>query len=119
MTTSRLARPQAREDEGIIRCPSDPEAQTGKKRDQTWLGYTVHFTQTCAMPESEPEQATPLPQLMVQVQTTVAPVPDVEMTATIHEELAKGDLLPEEHLVATGYVDADLLVSSQQKHGIK
>jgi transposase len=113
------AGPQASEDEGIIRSPYDPEARTGKKRDQTWLGYKVHFTETCAMQESEQEQATPMPHLIVQVQTTVAPVQDVEMTATIQEELAKGDLKPQEHIVDTGYVDAELLVSSQQQHGIK
>ncbi len=56
---------------------------------------------------------------MVQVQTTVAPVQDVEVTATIQEELSKRDLLPEEQIVDTGYVDAELLVSSLQKHGIK
>ena len=108
------AGPQASEDEGIIRSPYDPEAQTGKKRDQTWLGYKVHFTETCV----QQEQATPIPQLIVQVQTTLAPVQDVEMTAPIQEELAKRDLLPEEHIVDTGYVDAELLISSQQKHGI-
>ena len=108
------AGPQASEDEGIIRSPYDPEAQTGKKRDQTWLGYKVHFTETCV----QQEQATSIPQLIVQVQTTLAPVQDVEMTAPIQEELAKRDLLPEEHIVDTGYVDAELLISSQQKHGI-
>jgi transposase len=113
------AGPQASEDEGIIRSPYDPQAQTGKKRDQTWLGYTVHFTETCALQESEQEQARPIPHLIVQVPTTVAPVQDVEVTATIQEELAKRDLLPEEQLVDTGYVDAELLVSSQQQHGIK
>jgi transposase len=113
------AGPQASEDEGIIRSPYDPQAQTGKKRDQTWLGYTVHFTETCALQESEQEQAMPIPHLIVQVPTTVAPVQDVEVTATIQEELAKRDLLPEEQLVDTGYVDAELLVSSQQQHGIK
>jgi len=112
------AGPQASEGEGIIRSPYDPEAQTGKKRDLTWLGYKVHYTETCALQESEQEQATPIPHLIVQVQTTVAPVQDVEMTAPIQEELAKRDLLPQEHIVDTGYVDAELLVSSQQKHGI-
>jgi IS5 family transposase len=113
------AGPQAGEDEGIIRSPYDPEAQTGKKRDQTWLGDTVHFTETCGMQEREQEQASCLPHLIVQVQTTVATVQDVEMTATIQEELAKLDLVPEEHIVDTGYVDAQLLVRSQQKHGIR
>ena len=59
-----------------------------------------------------------MPQLIVQVQTTVANVQDVEMTATIQEELAQHQLLPDEHIVDTGYVDAELLVSSQQNHGI-
>jgi transposase len=58
-------------------------------------------------------------QLIVQVQTSVAPVQDVEMTATIQAELAKQDLLPEEQIVDTGYVDAELLVSSQQHYGIR
>ena len=113
------AGPQAHEGEGIIRSPYDPEAQTGKKRETTWFGYKVHVTETCALETSEHPQAPPMPQLIVQVQTTVANVQDVELLATIQEELAKHDLLPEEQLVDTGYVDAELLVSSQQKHGIR
>jgi len=113
------AGPQANESEGIIRSPYDPEAQTGKKREMTWLGYKVHLTETCAMETGEDTQAPPMPQLIVQVQTTVANVQDVEMTSTIQEELAKRELLPEEQIVDTGYVDAELLVSSQQKHGIR
>ncbi len=31
--------PQASAGEGIIRSPSDPQAQSGKKRDTVWLGY--------------------------------------------------------------------------------
>jgi len=40
------------------------------------------------------------------------------MTATIQEGLVKAELKPEEQIVDTGYVDAELLVSSQ-KQGIK
>jgi len=58
------------------------------------------------------------PQLIVQVQTTVAPIPDAEMTAIIQEELVKAALKPEEQIADTGYVDADLL-SSSSKLGIK
>ncbi len=112
------AGPQAGEGEGIICSPYDPEAQTGKKRETTWLGYKVHLTETCALDPTEDTQARALPQLIVQVQTTVANVQDVEMTATIQEELAQHHLLPEEQIVDTGYVDADLLVSSQQNYGI-
>ncbi len=60
-----------------------------------------------------------MPQLIVQVQTTVANVQDGEMTATIQEDLAQHHLLPEEQIVDTGYVDAELLVTSQQQYGIQ
>jgi transposase len=113
------AGPQASESEGIIRSPYDPEARTGKKREVTWLGYKVHLTETCAVDGAEDAQARAMPQLIVEVQTTVANVQDVEMTATIQEDLAQHHLLPDEQIVDTGYVDADLLVSSQQHYGIK
>ncbi len=118
-TAKWRAGPQAREEEGIVRSPYDPEAQTGKKREMTWLGYKVHLTETCAMDATEGSQAPGSPQLIVQVQTTVANVQDVEMTATIQEELAQQQVLPAEQIVDTGYVDAELLVSSQQKYGIR
>jgi transposase len=112
------AGPQAKEDEGIIRSPYDPQARTGKKRDTTWFGYKVHLTETCALEGAEKSQARLLPQLIVQVETTVANVQDVEMTQLIQEDLAQHQLLPDEHIVDTGYVDADLLVSSKQTYGI-
>ena len=46
ITTSRggkpawRAGPQAKEDEGIIRSPYDPQARTGNKRETTWSGFT-------------------------------------------------------------------------------
>ncbi len=113
------AGPQARKGEGIVRSPYDSEAQTGKKREVTWLGYKVHLTETCAMEAGEQTQVPALPQLIVQVQTTVATVQDVEMTATIQEELNRHHLLPDEQIVDTGYVDAELVVTSQQQHGIR
>src|SRR5205807_1156890 len=106
------AGPQGSSGEGIIRSPYDPEAQTGKKRDTTWLGFKVHLTETCVR-EEEARDAARIPQLIVQVHTTVAPVQDVEVTESIQEELAAHSLLPEAQMVDTGYVDADLLVSSQ------
>jgi transposase len=104
--------PQAQEQEGVLRSPYDVEARSGKKRETTWFGYKVHLTETC---DADPD----VPHLIVQVQTTVANVQDVEVTEPIQQELARADLLPEEQIVDTGYVDAQLLVSSQQAHGIK
>lgn len=113
------AGPQANEGEGIIRSPYDPEARTGKKRETTWLGYKVHLTETCAPEKTEDAQAKAIPQLIVAVQTTVATLQDVEKTQDIQEDLAQHHLLPDEQIVDTGYIDADLLVSSQQNYGIR
>lgn len=104
------AGPQAEEGEGIIRSPYDPEAQTGKKRETIWFGYKAHLTETCA--ESN---ASTTPNLIVQVQTTVAPVPDGEMTASIQAALVDADLKPDEHLVDSGYVDAEQLAKSSEQ----
>lgn len=86
--------------------PHDPEARIAVKRDTTWLGYKVHLTETC-----EPD----LPELVVQVKTTLAPRPDVSMTLPLQEELGQRGLLPGEHLVDGGYVDAEVLCRSQQQ----
>lgn len=111
--------PQARPGEGIIRSPYDPQAQSGKKRDTVWLGYKVHLTETCALERQEAAEEAERPHLIVQVHTTVASVQDVEVTAHIQEELAQQQVLPQEQFVDTGYVDADLLVSSQQDYGVR
>ena len=116
------AGPQADEDEGVIRSPYDPEARTGKKREIVWLGYKVHLTETCQAQQTEAaegQEGRAAPQLIVQVQTTLANEQDVEVTATIQHELAQADILPDEQVVDTGYVDADLLVSSQRDYGIR
>jgi transposase len=118
-TAKWRAGPQESTGEGIIRSPYDPEARTGKKRETTWFGYKVHLTETCAMETTEDAQARAMPQLIVQVQTTVANVQDVDMTQIIQEDLALHHLLPTEQIVDTGYIDAELLVSSQQQYGIK
>lgn len=55
------------------------------------------------------------PHLIVQVQTTVASIQDIDMTTSIQAALAKAHLIPDEQIVDTGYVDAELLVSSQAK----
>ena len=88
----------------------DPEAHYGNKRTTTWTGYKVHLTETC-----EENQV----HLITHVETTAASVPDSEMTAPIHEALADKQILPGDHLVDAGYVDADLLLSSQLDHGVR
>jgi transposase len=52
------------------------------------------------------------------VETTSAPITDDAMTATIHAELDRKGLVPAEHIVDAGYVDAQLLVTSLRDYQI-
>lgn len=92
-----------------IHTPYDPEARYSGKRDTTWLGYKVHLTESCD---------TDAPHLITHVLTTPATTPDFDAPAVIYEELATRELLPTEHLMDAGYVDAGLLVDSQQQHQV-
>jgi transposase len=53
------------------------------------------------------------------VETTTAPVADGAITPNIHAALQERELLPREHLVDTGYVDAELRVSSQRDYQVE
>jgi transposase len=92
-----------------IGSPYDQEAHYSKKQSTTWVGYKIHLTESC---EAH------LPLLITHVETTSAPVSDDAMTATIHAELNRKELLPAEHIVDTGYVDAKLLVESQRDYQV-
>jgi transposase len=89
--------------------PYDPEARFATKRSTSWTGYKVHLTETCD------EQA---PHLILQVDTTAATTPDVMRTAAIEDALARKELAPRQHLVDSGYVSADELVTSRERHAI-
>jgi transposase len=93
-----------------IDSPYDPEARFSTKRSMSWVGYKVHLTETCD------EESV---HLLTQVATTNACLPDVEMGEKIQQELAQKQLLPSEHLLDLGYIDAHLLTESKQKRGIK
>jgi len=92
-----------------ISSPYDLDAHYSKKRSTSWVGYKAHLTETC-----EKEN----PHLITHVETTSAPISDDARTATIHQALQDKYLLPQQHIVDTGYVDAQLLHSSQQDYGI-
>ena len=93
----------------FISSPYDRDAHYSKKRSTSWVGYKVHLTETC---DDE------LPRLITHVETTAAPVDDGAMTTPIHAALKAKDLLPTTHSVDTGYIDAELLVTSTQKYGV-
>lgn len=93
----------------MLNSPYDLDARYGQKRTTVWVGYKVHFTQTC-----DDER----PQLITQVTTTPAGVPDEQMLSQVQADLAQKDLLPEQHLVDAGYVDTTNLMRSQATYGV-
>jgi transposase len=93
----------------LINSPYDLDARYGKKRTTLWVGYKVHFTQTCD------EDA---PQLITHVQTSQAPMSDEGALSAIHTSLAEKKLLPEQHLVDAGYVTAINLEKAQSGYGV-
>jgi transposase len=93
----------------LINSPYDVEARYGIKRGVPWTGYKDHLTETC-----DPDG----PDLLTHVATTPATVADIHLTEPIHSALAGKQLLPDHHLVDTGYVDAATLVVSREAHGV-
>ena len=93
----------------VISSPYDTEARYSTKRDSSWVGYKVHFTETCDAGA---------PYLIVNVETTPATTPDDNMVAVIHKSLESRDLLPAEHLVDKGYTDSRVLVDSRNDYDV-
>ncbi|MCP3818688.1 transposase [Streptomyces sp. A3M-1-3] len=89
--------------------PYDTDAHYCVKRDTAWSGYRVHLTESCD--EQRPE-------LVVHVATTHSTVQDVEMTQTIHDDLAKRELLPCEHIVDAGYITPAHIERAARVHSI-
>lgn len=92
-----------------LQSPYDPEAHYSTKRQMEWSGYKVHVTETCDEDTVH---------LVTHVMTCPAMQPDMASTGAIHEGLAAKGLLPAEHFVDAGYVDAALLVGSRRDHGV-
>jgi transposase len=95
---------------GFISSPYDPDAHYARKHTTQWVGYKVHLTETC---DDE------TPPLITHVETTPAPVDDSQVTAQLHAALQEKALLPSRHIVDTGYLDAELLATSQRDHGVE
>ena len=93
----------------LITSPDDIEARNRTKRNYNWNGYVVHLTETC---DSDTLNS------ITHVETTPATTADVEVTDDIHTNLARQNLLPQQHIVDTAYVAAKQLVTSQTEHQI-
>lgn len=94
----------------FINSPYDPEARFRKKRSTMWTGYTVHFTEIC-----DDER----PHFITHVATTPASTTDDAMTECIHQDLQKQELLPQHHLLDSGYITAHLLATSSPQFGVE
>jgi transposase len=92
-----------------VAAPYDLEARDSSQRETHWVGYKMHLTETCDAGH---------PALITQVMTTPATTHESVMGPAIQQALAHRALLPGPHLLDSGYVDADLLVTAQTQHQI-
>ncbi len=93
----------------LIVSPYDSDARYGSKREQEWVGYKVHLTETCD------ETA---PHLITDVQTTPASTADVSMTETIQNALVDKGLPPDTHLLDGGYSAIDSMLAAKDEYNI-
>jgi transposase len=92
-----------------LHTPYDEEARYSAKKETEWVGYKSHFTETCDVEQVH---------AITHVETTLAPVPDNGTPSTVHAALAEKGLLPREHFLDAGYLDADTLVNAKIDFGI-
>lgn len=125
-TGKRVIRRRDADKDGIppapsrIASPYDADARWAAKGDDLfWCGYKVHLTETCDTPaDADAGRRLDPPNIITNVATTDATVPDAAMTAQVHAMLAERDLTPGEHFLDSGYPSAALVVSSKAEHGI-
>jgi transposase len=131
-----------------IASPYDTDARWGVKREEFWLGYKLHVTETCDDPppcSCRPDRPVPrpaaggnepgwsraggrehdkgcarvtFPNLITSVATTDATVTDNQMTGAIHQDLAARNLAPGRHYLDSGYLSAAVVVSALTTWGI-
>jgi transposase len=117
-----------------IGSPYDADARWGAKREESWLGYKLHVTETCddappcGCPGSDGSgarsghagdcAAPAFPNLVTHVATTDAAVTDNAMTSVIDDGLAGRNLAPGRHYADSGYLSAALVVTEAARHGI-
>ena len=93
----------------MISSPYDSDAHYAKKKTTSWVGYKVHISETC-----EPGEL----HLITNIETTAAPVADGNITEAIHQSLESNNLLPDKHIVDTGYLDAELIVTTDEQYQV-
>jgi transposase len=124
-----------------IASPYDTDARWGVKREEFWLGYKLHVTETCD--DAPPCDCGPaadgtgagghreagrghgkgcahlaFPNLITHVATTDATVTDNQMTGAVHDCLARKNLAPGRHYLDSGYLSAAVVVAALTAWGI-
>ena len=93
----------------LITSPYDVEARYSRKKSTVWTGYKVHFTETC---EAD------APHLIVEVTPTSSTMADGDIVGELHSHLDEQQMLPNQHLMDMGYVDAEALAESQSRYQV-
>ena len=117
-----------------IASPYDTDARWGVKREEFWLGYKLHVTETCddapactcrpaaaGIPDRGHDKGCAhltAPNLVTHVATTDATVTDNQMTSVTHQDLTARNLAPGQHYLDSGYLSAALVVSALTTWGI-
>ncbi|MGW6413369.1 transposase [Streptomyces vinaceus] len=96
--------------------------RAAKEEDPLWPSCKAHLTETCGtLPEAEAEaeaECRAAPNLITDVHTTDATVPDVKATAPIQRRLTGHGVKPAEHYPDSGHPSADLITDAL-KQGIR
>jgi transposase len=104
--------------------PYDTDARWAAKGDLFWLGYKIHLTEACDDPlEAEAadrggKQRGERPNLITNVLTTDATVPDSAVVEQVHDALEHRGLTPHEHYLDSGYPSAAGVLDAKAEHGI-
>jgi transposase len=93
----------------FVSSPYDPDAHCARKRSTQWVGYKSHLTETC---EED------VPCLMTDGESATGPTADEPATPIIHAHLEDQGLLPDIHLVDTGYRDGPLMADRTRDDGV-
>ena len=94
----------------MISSPHELDARYAQKSTTSGIGSKVHFTERCAVDA---------PHLITHVETTAGPVADGAVTTVMHAALQAKPRWPRLHIVDTGSLDAEWLVSTPRAYGVE
>jgi transposase len=104
--------------------PYDLDARWSAKGELFWLGYKIHLTEACEDPSDTQAEAGvggergERPNLITDVLTTDATVPDAKALGQIHRALAERGLAPGGHYLDSGYASAERVATARREYGI-